>query len=413
MKIVVLQDDFPPHHAGGSGVVAHQLAKEFHKAGHSVSVITAVQQKSLAGQELVDGINVVRIFSNYHPRYRGYLSLYNPLVVRAVENNLKILKPDVIHVHNVHHYLSYYTLIVARRFTKKVYMTAHDAMSIYFDKPFFVQRKNLKTFHPNFFKESFIYQFSVHGLRYNPLRTFIAKLIINNTVNTVVAVSDALKKVLEYNGIRNVSVIHNGIDTALWAEPLGVATFKTERQIGELAVLFGGRSSEAKGSFKIMEAFKLVLKRLPQAQLLVMVDRGFRTEDMIRYARNLQIENSLIFTGWLSGDDLRRAYYAAAVVVVPSLYLDPFPTINLEAFACSKPIVATCFGGSPELVQDQVSGYIINPKDVSLMAERLVTLLEDPALRTKYGQAGYNRVQNSFTLKGQFTNYEKLFLKLT
>lgn len=409
MKIVILQDDFPPYHAGGSGVVAHQLAKEFYKAGHSVSVITAVQEKSSAGQEFIDGINVIRIYSNYHPRYRGYLGLYNPSMVHAVEKNLKILKPDVIHVHNVHHYLSYYTLVVARRFTKRVYMTAHDAMSVYFDKPPYANSGELEDFNPNLFKENFITQFSIHKLRYNPFRSFFAKLIIKKTVVEVIAVSDALKKVLEFNGIKNVSVIHNGVDVTQWEKPKGVEVFKSQKHIGEAAILFGGRSSEAKGSFKVIDALKFVLKEVPHAQLLLMVERGFRTEDMLRYARTLKIEDKLIFTGWLLGEDLRMAYHASSVVVVPSLYMDPFPTINLEAFACSKPIVATCFGGSPEIVKDGVNGYVVNPHDTLLMAERLNTLLGNPEKREAYGKAGYNSVSGEFTLGRQFKSYEQLF----
>lgn len=409
MNIVFLQDDFPPYHAGGSGVIAYQLAKEFAKAGHTSSVITTVQEKNLAGQEFLDGIKVIRLFSNYHPRYRTYLSLYNPSIIPLLEESLKALKPDVIHVHNVHHHLSYYSLIVARRFTKKIYMTAHDAMSIYFDKPPYLNKRRLKNFNPNFFKEDFITQLSIQKLRYNPFRSFFAKLLIQKTVVEVIAVSDALRKVLKYNGIKNVSVIHNGIDVALWKKPEGVETFKNQRHIGEAAILFGGRSSEAKGSFKLIDALKLVLKEVPHAQLLLMVERGFRTEDMLRYARTLGVEEKLVFTGWLSGETLRKAYYASSVVAVPSLYLDPFPTINLEAFACSKPVVATCFGGSPEVVQDGVNGYIVNPQDTSLLADRLTKLLCNSEKSKEYGQAGYDHVKSEFSLERQFQSYEKLF----
>jgi len=52
---------------------------------------------------------------------------------------------------------------------------------------------------------------------------------------------------------------------------------------------------------------------------------------------------SIILTGWIEEDELKSAYYSSDVVVTPSIYLDPFPTVNLETMACKKPIIGTCF----------------------------------------------------------------------
>jgi 1,4-alpha-glucan branching enzyme len=179
--------------------------------------------------------------------------------------------------------------------------------------------------------------------------------------------------------------------------------------LGEAVILFGGRLSGQKGAGKMIEALKDIRSSVPDAQLLVIGKKDAYAENMIAFANNLGIADKLVFTGWISGDQLRQAYWAASVVAVPSLYLDPFPTVNLEAFACHKPVVATCFGGSREIVEDGVSGYIVNPFDVPTMAAKLTELLIDKEKSAQFGQAGYQRVAKEFTLSQQAQQYERLF----
>jgi spore coat protein SA len=100
------------------------------------------------------------------------------------------------------------------------------------------------------------------------------------------------------------------------------------------------------------------------------------------------------------------------VVAVPSLSFDSFPTVNLEAFACKKPVVATCFGGSRELVEDGISGYIVNPFDVPNLAQKLAELLADDTKQKAFGEAGFKRVSQDFTLDKQMKKYESLIQSL-
>jgi len=411
MKLVILQDDYPPYHEGGSGVIAEQLAERFSEAGYDVCVITTVRNASAAGETKQNGVRVVRLFADYDVRFRSWVSLYNPFLSKKVKKILQEIKPDIVHVHNVHHYLSYYAIVLAKRFSKKVFITAHDSMTVYFGKPPFAidaEKKNVQN--PNLFQESLWHQVKLHKIRYNPFRTFAARFIVNTFVDRVVVVSKALGNVLTYNKLTHISVVHNGIDVERWAEPKDLEKFKEEKHIGESAILYGGRLSEAKGALKLLKAFKFVQEKAPYAQMLIIGKReGVLVEKMLRQAQALGLENNLVFTGWIDGDKLRSAYYAAALVAVPSLYLDPFPTINLEAFACGKPVVATCFGGSPEIVKDAFNGYVVNPNDEEILARRILNLLNNESLREEYGKNGRELVISEFTVEKQFEEYKNLF----
>ncbi len=398
MKILILQDDFPPHHAGGAAVVAYNLAKGFKKSGHDILVITTVQKRSLVGRETMDGIEVERLFSEYHERWRGYLSLYNPQTIPALKKIMKKWQPDIVHVHNVHWYLSYHSLKIAGYTGAKVFLTAHDGMLFHYGKPHDDKRV------------SALELMKSYRLRYNPLRNYCIRRYLRYVTN-IVAVSDALKRALNNNDISNVHVIHNGIDVERWIEPEeSVETFKKHYGLGDSVILFGGRLSGSKGAGKMIEALDIIVKTIPNTQLLIVGQKDAYAQKMLVQAQERGVVDGILFTGWISGHILHQAYHAASVVAVPSLYLDPFPTVNLEAMACNKPVVATCFGGSVEVVSDGITGYIVDPFDVPTMAAKIAEILKDKEKKKVFGQAGYEKVTKEFTLEKQTATYERIFV---
>ena len=73
MKILLLNEDFPPQSYGGAASVVYRLAKKFQELGHEVLVVTTVRNKRDVGNFKFEGLEVVRIHSNYHHRFRAYV----------------------------------------------------------------------------------------------------------------------------------------------------------------------------------------------------------------------------------------------------------------------------------------------------------------------------------------------------
>ena len=143
MKILFLSDDFPPQSFGGAGISTYDLACGMKKAGQEVYVITTCRNRDEAGKSNYNGIEIWKIASNYPGKLRAYLSLYNPPVIRQLEKLLKEIRPDVVHVNNVHFYLSYHAIKLSKRYAKIVVFTARDAMSFSFGK--LVTKRYLET----------------------------------------------------------------------------------------------------------------------------------------------------------------------------------------------------------------------------------------------------------------------------
>jgi len=387
MRILLLSDDFPPKSRGGAGVIAYNLAKSIKNTGHEVAVITTVNDLNQVGKIIQDGFEVYRLYSKYHERWRAYRSLYNPEIVKQLKNIINSWHPDIVHAHNIHYHLSYHCLRIAKKSGARVFLTAHDSLIFHYGKLSKIKKISQWT------------QFKKFKKRYNPFRNIIIRYYLKN-VDRVFAVSHALKDALNLNGISNVLVIHNGINVDEWrAVDKDINGFKNKfNLINRKLVLFGGRLSGPKGGEKIVQAMSKIIDKKPEALLVVIGKIDDYSRKMISFAKELKIDKHLVFTDWISGNDLICSYYASDIVVVPSLYLDPFPTVNLEAMACKKPVVATCFGGSKEVVEDGKTGFVVNPYDIEEMSERILELLNDNLKAERFGRAGFDRIKSDFTL---------------
>jgi len=408
MKILYLIDDFPPTTWTSSGILTLNLAKKMAAAGHEVFVITTVQDPQAVGRETYQGLTIHRLFTNYPYQWRAYLSLYNPQAVSQVKKIIRKIKPDISHFQHLHQHLSYGCLKLAKKYSRAVFLTAHDAMLFHYGKLF-----------PNqagacIYQISWLEQLKQEKLRYNPCRNLIIRHYLKY-VDKIFAISQVLQKVLAVNKIANTAVIYNSLEIDAWlAEPLKVQKFKNQHQLNnKKTILFGGRLSGAKGGEVILRAMERVIKKVPEAVLVVAGDSGQYLKEMMVLAGELAIKNQVVFTGWLDRLEMKTAFFSCDVCVTPSLCCDFFNLFNIEAGASGKPVVGTCFGGTPEIVLDGQTGYIVDPSNIELMAERIIELLKNPQRAQEFGAAGYRRVKENFSLERQVTEtlkWHKMFI---
>lgn len=113
------------------------------------------------------------------------------------------------------------------------------------------------------------------------------------------------------------------------------------------------------------------------------------------------------YVGYISR--VEDVYHTSDIVVVPSRWQEPLGLISLEAGVCGKPVVATRTGGIPEVIDDGMNGFLVEPGDIDGLAERVMRLMSDPALRRRMGEAGRVRVERDFTFR-PIREFESLLL---
>jgi glycosyltransferase involved in cell wall biosynthesis len=401
MKIIYLIDGFPPYSWTSPGSLTLALAKEMASRGHEVFVVTTVQEKSQAGDEVYEGIKVYSIYSNYNLRWQSYFCLYNSETVSEVRKIITQIKPDICHFQNIHNRLSFYCLKVSKNLGIKTFITCHDVSTVHYGKfTEFINPADLSI------PEKFNYQVNWRMLlkfarkRFNPLRNYLIRYYLKYA-DKIFAVSDELKKFLAANKINNVEVIHNYLDLDDFrrCDTEVIKTFKNRFNLGDKKIIiFGGRLSEAKGGRQIIKALAPVVKIQPNLILLIIGEKNYYVDDMLNLAEMLGLKDKLIFAGFLLDEDLKAAYSSAKIAVFPSVCFDTFGMVNLEAMAVGLPVIATCFGGSREVVADKQTGYIINPYNIEDFASKITQLLDQSEQSELMGQKGKKRAEELFNL---------------
>ena len=156
-------------------------------------------------------------------------------------------------------------------------------------------------------------------------------------------------------------------------------------------VVFAGRVVAPKGVDVLLRAASDV-----DGEFVICGD-GTRLEPMRRLARRLKLEQRVRFTGWLDAEDLAQELADASVVVMPSLWPEPFGLVGIEALAAGRPVVASSTGGIPDWLEDGVSGLCVAPGDPGALARALNELLADPQRQQAMGQAGKESVAARFS----------------
>ncbi|MGL4555658.1 MAG: glycosyltransferase, partial [Gemmataceae bacterium] len=98
-------------------------------------------------------------------------------------------------------------------------------------------------------------------------------------------------------------------------------------------------------------------------------------------------------------------------VAVSSSHTEGLPVALMEAMAAGRPVVATAGGGTPEVVEDGVTGHLVPRNDPAALAAKVIALLDDPARGPK-GEAGRARVRDEFTFDAMAKRYERLFARV-
>jgi glycosyltransferase involved in cell wall biosynthesis len=207
-----------------------------------------------------------------------------------------------------------------------------------------------------------------------------------------------------------VFVAHNGADERFFnphAESTDRLAQEWSMDHGEITVVFAGALVEEKGPLHAIEAVRSIMS-LHQFRLRLIIvgssglwrtfgssaGNGSDYEQQLRdAARDLPVH----FAGALSRDDMPNALALADIVVVPSLWEEPFGTIVCEAMAAAKAVVAYRSGGIVETVVDGETGFLVPKGDIGKLTEAILLLAGDVELRAQMGSAGRKRARDHFT----------------
>ena len=208
---------------------------------------------------------------------------------------------------------------------------------------------------------------------------------------------------------QKVVTIQNGLDYTPFIAPTDRMRARSEILPGkEGCFWFGtaGRLSKVKNHKTLIEAFAVVAGRVPQS-LLVLAGDGELEQELRTRVRDLDLEDRVVFLGFRR--DIPRLLGALDVFLLPSLR-EGLPLALLEAMASSKPVIASAVGGIPEVVGDGAFARLVDPLDVTAMAEAMCAFAALPeAERVALGEQARKRAVNEFNAARMVAGYAALY----
>lgn len=202
-----------------------------------------------------------------------------------------------------------------------------------------------------------------------------------------IAVSEAAYRTVAQHFPGEYDIVPNGLDVDAFRSPrprpAALAT-------GVRHVLYVGRLEPRKGVGHLIRAIASVQHSIAGVRLVVVGDGPDRAS-LVDLAGSVGAD--VQFAGRVADQELPAYYQASDVVCSPSLRGESFGIVLLEAMACGKPIVASRIAGYEALVGEAGCGPLVPPGDAGAIAEALVSLLGDEALRHTLGTRGLTAVQ--------------------
>ncbi|MCU0513634.1 MAG: glycosyltransferase family 4 protein [Anaerolineae bacterium] len=211
-------------------------------------------------------------------------------------------------------------------------------------------------------------------------------------------------------------VVYSGVDTARFTPAVDGAPVRAAAGIAPDAPLVAliARFQPVKGHQVFQALAARVAAQMPEARFIVAgenafgvsADSAYRDTVLAQAAAHPLLRDRLHYLGFRA--DVERVIAAADVVVCASDF-ESYGKVNLEAMAGGKPVVSTGRGGPAETVVHGSTGFLAAPGDAAALADYVLTLLHDPALRARMGAAGRDRVLAHFAAPATTAAYTALF----
>ncbi len=240
---------------------------------------------------------------------------------------------------------------------------------------------------------------TVHSSRVRAAEDREMLRVLTPRMDRLIAVSRAMEDKIadERPSDVPVSLIYNGVDLVRYDHTDPCCTLREEYGLLAEVQIVGivARLEREKGHPTLLEAWPQVLRRVPNARLLV-VGEGSRRDELEAHAADLGIADTVVFTG--RRDDVPAVTAALDVAVLPS-YREAQGLTILEAMALSRPVVASAVGGILEVVEDGRTGLLVPPHDAEALAAAITRLLTDHAYADLLAKGGHDLVHERFCVE--------------
>jgi glycosyltransferase involved in cell wall biosynthesis len=212
---------------------------------------------------------------------------------------------------------------------------------------------------------------------------------------------------------QKVNIIPNMIDASRFCDKdKRNCKRNLDRLSDHIIVLFvAAHFYKEKGVWEVLKAIPLVVKEHEKTHF-ILVGGGIEENGMRNFCSQKGLQNYVRFTGYLSGEDIIKIFLASDIFVFPTYYSEGFPLVILEAMAAGLPVISTPVRAIPEIIKDDVNGFLIQPKDHIALAEKISWLIKNRSLLKSIGRNNRIKVKEKYDLEPVAKIFDKIYREL-
>lgn len=397
MRVLVVTSSFPRFPGDPSGVFILSLCKELQKLGIEIEVL-APHDDGCKRHEFWEGIKVFR-FPYFYP-HRFQRLCYGAGILKNMKGSpLAFMQLPFFILAEL-----FYAIRIAQQ---KNFDLVHAHWSI----PQGFTGLLLRKFRGIPWVTS-LHGSDVHGLNLPFLRGLNKKVILGSDACTANSRATA-ERAKRISGRDDIRVIPMGVDIDFFSTSAGRATGQKQNGRHAETILYAGRLIDVKGVEYLIRAFPSVLEKHANARLLV-VGSGPCKGDLVSLSERLHLQKKVVFQDTVSQDELICHYSMADVFVLPSVTTDEGETeglgvVLLEAMASGVPVIGSAVGGIPDIIKDGETGLIALQRNPHDLAEKILRILDDEALRKKVTEKGFGFVKREFSWAVVAERFKKIY----
>ena len=331
---------------GGDVNVCYNLSKQFTEMGHNVTILTTTFDYNKEDTDSIENLTMVPI----EYKFNLALFIYSPEMKKWLEKNIE--KYDVIHLHELRSYQNNIVIQYAKKFNIPYVLQPHAST------PKHVNKSLIK----------YVYDF------------FYGNRIMKNAATTV-AVSEEEAYYDRLMNAKDVRVIYNGMNLEDFEKLPKKGTFKNKNNLTSPYILYLGRIDPLKGINYIIEAFDELPDKYSDYKLIIAGKTTDYKKELDKIIKKNNLENKVIFTGFVDEEDKISIYHDAELFVNPVKYMGGVSITVFEALLSNTPVIVTKEAG--ELIEKIEAGSIVEYGDVESLKNEMIKSLSDEKLTKK------------------------------
>ncbi len=420
MRVLILSNLYPPYVWGGAEITAGDIANGLMERGHEVTVLTSwygisrPERDGLVWRTLHCSepahfdrhLPFVRQFQHLNHYYRQH---HNPENAQELRRAVATIKPDVLYIWEINGIGILSLLKALPEFNIPIVFHLGSYWWQYIHSP----------------------ETEYSHMRLRSLKKLLIGPVPPLTYTSLIAVSGAVKQEYVQAGCdaERIEIINSGIDPrfmemARTEQFNGKQTMQPLQAVGSRGnpyatktgahLIYAGRLRVEKGVLIMLKALDVLVNEQDKKDLHLSIfgegDEVY-TGELQTFLRDHQLTPYVTFHGKVPQDELIMYYDLSDMLLVPSLWQEPFGLIVAEAMARGLPVVASDVGGPAEMITHGVDGLLFQAGDEHALASAISQLLDDADERKRLAQAGHKTVRSRFTIAENIRRAEQHLLR--